>query len=382
MERQPRRHDGRPEPARQRGQQRRDQVARGHGDGDHRDPAVVGAPGSGLERAAGRAWGRGRQRDGERRSRGGLARRDRPLAGPRLPRRSRPKGPGGPRATGRLSSAQIHSKLVIVSPHTGRKPGIGMPGHRQRDPDGERPGRSERTQRNASPSPHRHGRRRPGGPHRHGLHVRQGPGLDLPRGHRPGRTCRLGPGRRRRPAGRHPGRGRGRRRQHDRGRGVRPGLHAGRRLRPGRGNLQGHLRQHREHPPRHDLRRRHEALGRGGQDRAGRGRDPCRRAVRSSARSRATSRPGWPARSPSPADRWPAWASSPPRPPPRAPRPPAAPVEDPNAPPYVLRDPKAPALAEGTVHDDRLPDHREGHHRRRRASSSTPGRSAAPCPGP
>ena len=253
-----------------------------------------------------------------------------------------------------------------------------MPGHRQRDPDGERPGHSERTQRNASPSPHRHGASRwwpsPPRPARR-PRPRAGPS---PRPPRPAARRRLGTGGRRRPAAGTPGTAEAAAAStieveafdlgftpaavsvpaagtykvtfantgstlHDMtfADGTKLSAEAGKTVQGEVAIPAGGLSFICSIPG-------HEQAGMAGQVTVGDG-------------------------------RWPAWASSPPRRPPRRHHG-LGPGRGPERAAVRAARPDGPGAGDGHRPRHRLPDHREGHHRRRRASSSTPGRSAAPSP--
>ena len=136
-------------------------------------------------------------------------------------------------------------------------------------------------------------------------------------------------------------------------RGVRPRVHADRRAGRGRGHVPGHVRQHRAHAARRDVRGRDDPHRGGGQDRDRERHRPGGGSrvhlLHPGARGRGHEGPGHRRRRHGHGDarrerrhgRGPGAAS--------------APVADPNAPAYTLFDPKAPALLEGTVHDIDLP---------------------------
>ena len=201
---------------------------------------------------------------------------------------------------------------------------------------------------------------------RHGLHCgrvprRRGPSARRQRT-RP-RAPRLRPPARQPP----PARRRARpRRGHDRDRGLRPRLHARRRLRSGRRHLRGQLHEHREHPPRPDVRRRHQLLAEAGRDRDRHGHDPRRRALVHLLASRATSDAGMTGQvTVGSSAAMPGMRESPPR---RGPAAPAAASARRSRTPTPrrtsLRDPKAPGAHDRHGPRHRPPDHREGHDRR------------------
>ena len=156
---------------------------------------------------------------------------------------------------------------------------------------------------------------------------------------------------------------------------------------PAAGRYEVKLRQHRLHRPRRHVRRRHEDRRRRGRDRRPARSTSRRPGSRSCARSPGTRRPGCRARSPSPAGRpahggaCPAWPTTP-RPGRRRERRrrrPRSPTRTPPRTPSATRGADGSSPARSTTSTSRSSRRTS---RSPRASSSTPGPSAARSPGP
>ena len=166
---------------------------------------------------------------------------------------------------------------------------------------------------------------------------------------------------------------------------VRPRLQAGVDVRARRRALRDQVRQHRRDRPRRHLPRRHEDRGRRPvRPRTGEVDVPaaglaflCSIPGHAAAGMQGTITVAGATAAGDRTARWPAWARRGRRRPVTAG---AAPVADPNAPAYVLHDPRAPKVLDGRVHDIDLPII-ETDVTSPRASSCTPGPSAARSPG-